>query len=380
MAISLLSNTSYLQLIGSASTATPLTSDPISRQQQMLEGRIVSPSSAFAARTAPDSYTPSSQRQTASSANSSPAASPSGRPSVTQASGGSVANAGNLSDIAAALQSAGNGASDNNTTGANGTMAAALKAAEQDGVQLVQWMQNQVTNSGASQGASSANAESVGSGESLAGKFASDLATLGNMLDGNAAETSDVQTALVSTIAEDTRSSAGPDNYSLSFSASSFDSTASTGSTGANAGANSFSLHITDYNLPGSSVNTADPYDFAVAYSSSQVSTSSSTSSSDGSNTSTSSIAEASTFAAIGDTSIGNGESILTSTVDSTVIGASASISTNPSDGTSTLSSAGIGISDLAVGSMSIHAGVSANTDAALMALWTKSLASYGMG
>lgn len=193
---------------------------------------------------------------------------------------------------------------------ADSPMDSALTTAEQDGIAVAQWMEQQATIGDSSQAASSAAGDQMSAGESLVAKFSDDLNQIGNVIDQTVSSVAtDLQAEGInsSEISFDTNvlksslnlsaldalgntinpamSGAG-ENFSFGFS----DSALSLGPSSTD-GMSQLSLHISNYNQPSSTVDSAQPYDFALVFdstsSSAAVSEASSTANSDGSVTAT---------------------------------------------------------------------------------------------
>jgi len=267
-------------------------------------------------------------------------------------------------------------------------VASALQTAESDGVQLVQWMQDQA--SGSLKSVSSATGTSLDSGASLTSQFSSDLSALGAAVNGEAGsrQASDmlaVESTLNGAIWSATHNGASSGDYSLSISDSSLSTSSSRNRANAGASAEALSIHITNYNSTASSGGGQGSYDLAINYSSNLSSTASSTSVSNGSTTlteSSSSVQANSAFALQADVQTGNGESVLTRATESTsVYVAEQTISETGYGSASTAgSSLSAGSGSLQLASATIQAGVSAQSDAALMTLWEQTLYGTAIG
>lgn len=386
MAVSALLTSALLQPVSSLSSLASLQKNRLSSQP------IAVSQSLSSLQHLDDTYTPS---QTASLA---------GLSSSTAASA-SAFSAVSLASVSVTQTSSASQESDTASP-----MQAALSTAELDGVQVVQWMKDQATIAGASQGgASSATEALTSSGATLVDKFAKDLDTLGSIINqstdnvasyqlaqgftpaevnANAAATKYNNTigtlnTLVGAIRAATSNSPGSENFSLGLSDSDLNPLA-----GTDTGSNRLSMHITNYNLPGSSVVSANPYDFAFQFSSSSasatVSSSSVTSASDGTSktldTSAVSNVETYSLATIADVQTAAGQSNIVSTnlsatsSSSYAVGSSSSMGGGAIDQAVATASASSESYNFSMAGQSVNTGVSASTDAAIMTQWSKDL------
>jgi hypothetical protein len=222
-------------------------------------------------------------------------------------------------------------------------LTSAFQTAEQDGVQVAQWMVEQAQMGGSSQATSSAAENLMSSGASLVSQFSSDLNQLGDVI-GHAVSnfandlqaqglsssqigfvngflkstlTSDALSALGSSIDAEVGSGAGED-FSFGFS----DSALSLGH-GSAAGSSQLSLYIAGSNAPGSTAGSAGAYGFALQFDSTTstavVGEGSVSASSDGSASATEAVAasdvEQYTMYTAGEVQMGSGQSSLTTAV-----------------------------------------------------------------
>lgn len=312
-------------------------------------------------------------------------------------------------DLAAATSSPSASSSTQDSSGdqTDSPMASALNTAEQDGIAVAQWMEEQATTSDPSQAASSAAGDQMSAGASLVAKFSDDLNQIGNVIDQtistvakglqsvgiNSSEISSETSALKSTLTLDAidalgntinpAMSAPGQNFSLGFS----DTALSLGSSPTD-GMSQLSLHISNYNLPGSTVDTAQPHDFALVFDSSNssaaVSEASSSANSDGSVTATA-VAAASdveqyAMYTVGQVQTGDHQSTLTTASMTGTISNTVGIGVSETTDGSASSQAAVEIDTssetdkLSMASTTVNAVPSGRTDAALITSWNRSL------
>ena len=288
-----------------------------------------------------------------------------------------------------------------------GPMASALTAAEQDGIAVAQWMEEQAAMSAPSQAASSAAGDLMSQGASLVAKFSNDLNELGSIIGQTASnvtgglqaqsysssavnsETNDLQSSLTLDAIDALGNAIGTaingagGNFSFGFS----DTALSPGSSPLDA-LSQLSLHISNYNQPSSAVNSAQPYDFSLVFdstsSSAAVSEASSSATSDGSVTATAVAAESTveqyTMNTTSMVQTAAGQSTLTTaamsgTISNTVgIGVSETTDGSSSNQTAVEIDTSSESDNLLMASTTVNAAPSGNTDAALMTSWNRAL------
>jgi hypothetical protein len=278
----------------------------------------------------------------------------------------------------------------------DGKVSQELHSAEMVGIQLVKWMQAQASDGGSLQNLNSATASPMETGASLTAQFSSDLAALGATINGESgtSQASDMlaaESALNGAIYSSTRDSAASGNYSLSISDSSLTASASSlaatsgSSTAAvaSASADALSIHISDYNSSTSGGSGQGSYDIAINYNSSQSTEAASSIVSNGNSTSTvssGSVSANSNFALQADVETANGVSVLTQATEKISIYAAERTVSETGNGNGSTSGSNVNLSSgsLDIASAMMQAGVSAQTDAALMKQWVQAL--YGAG
>ena len=278
-------------------------------------------------------------------------------------------------------------------------LTSAFQTAEQDGVQVAQWMVEQAQMGGSSQATSSAAENLMSSGASLVSQFSSDLNQLGDVI-GQAVSnfandleaqglsssqigfvsgflkstlTSDALSALGSSIDAEVGSGAGED-FSFRFS----DSALSLGK-GSAAGSSQLSLYIAGSNAPGSTAGSAGAYGFALQFDSTTstavVGEGSVSSSSDGSASATEAVAasdvEQYTMYTAGEVQTGTGQSSLTAAVMNGAISNTVALGVSETADGSATSQAAVAIDaysetvNLSMANTSVPANVNGSKDAA---------------
>jgi len=286
-------------------------------------------------------------------------------------------------------------------------MDSAVKTAEQDGIAVAQWMKAQVTIGDPSQAASPTAGDMISAGASLVAKFSNDLDQIGSIIDqtvssvanslqgegSNSSEISFETNALKSSLtlnAIDSLANAigAATNGSGENSGFGFSDTALSLGSSSTDGVSQLSLHISNYNQPSGTVNSAHPYDFSLVFdstdSSAVASEASSSAASDGSVTCTA-VAAAShveqyTMYTVGQVQTGAGQSTLTAAAMSGTISDTVGVGLSETTDGSESSQAAVEIDtnseseNLSMVSTTIHAVPSGNMDDAPITNWNAAL------